>query len=135
AIYIWEVAAGDLVVEPAPEQADGVQIAGDVGSGVGVRVKPRGGNDLFGLARTPPEQRVGCAAGILEVLELNVVEYAADHGDGARGSGGGIRPTIDDELAIHPEFRAVVGVNVEIVRLGKFRLHLSRPTDRERVCA
>src|SRR5207245_8670880 len=103
--------------------------AGDVGGGIGVRVEPLHRDDLFGLARAPPVQGVRCVARVLEVFELDVAAFAGHQRDGAGGGDAGVGPTVDEELAVDPEFDAVVGLREEAVRFGVFGLHLTGPAD------
>src|ERR1051325_6455230 len=66
----------------------------------------------------------------LEIFQTKIVSDTRFQIDRARALNGScVGPTVDDELAVYPELRAVIRVHVEGVRLGIFRLDLASPDD------
>src|SRR5690606_31132017 len=71
-------------------------------------------------------------AGILEVLQADVVASAGLEGNGAGVDDGGMDgPVIDQQFAVDPEADTVIADGAECVGLGVLRFNLADPANAE----
>ena len=117
-------------------------VHGDIGGASIARLDRRNErgrrNDAPGLARTLPlEHGLAVAARVLEVLHPELVALSRDERDFGRvlpailAIGAVLSPVVHEQLPIHPQANAVVGLRIEGVRLGEVGRNAPRPACRE----
>ena len=100
------------------------------------RVQSFGRNHLLWLRRTAPLQHHRRIAGSFPVLQLNVVAATSNQIDGFGfvGHAAGLE-LIHQQLPVHPQPRAVVGVDDEAVCLSELSFNLPCPSGGKSVAA